>query len=327
MTAGGHGSAAPRRVGVVLGAGGTLGAAWMVGVLSALQERLAGPLGEVDLMLGTSAGSVLTAALRAGIPVTDLVAHQAGAATDLPSLHAIDRDTRPVPPRLRLGSPHLLARATLAPHQVHPRVAATGLVPEGRGQLDSLGTFVAEVQRRSGRHPAGWPDRPTWIVAVDYRSGRRTVFGRPGTPTVSLGDAVEASCSIPGWYQPKTIDRQRYVDGGVHSVASVDLLAGAKLDQVFVLAPMAGHHHDRPTGALPRAERFLRICVTGWVDAEAARVRATGTEVTVITPGPDDLGAMGINLMDSSRRHAVLRTALRTAPQRIAMAATGRSAR
>jgi NTE family protein len=302
----------------VLGAGGTLGAAWMVGVLSALQERIDIPLGEVDHVMGTSAGSILAAALRSGIPVAELVDHQRGAPTSLPPLHDIDRETRPVPPQLRVGSPHLLAAAALAPHRVHPRVAASALVPQGRGRLDSLGHFVTTVQRRTLAHP--WPARNTWIVAVDYQSGRRTVFGRHGNPKVSMADAVEASCSIPGWFQPKVIDQRRYVDGGVHSVASVDLMAGAGLDRIYVLAPMASHTGERPRGALPRAERFVRICIEGWLNGEAAKVRATGTDVTIVTPGPDDLEAMGINLMDSRRRHRVLETALRTAPSRIALA-------
>ena len=52
------------RVALVLGAGGVLGAAWMTGALVRLQELLPGPAAEVDLMVGTSAGSVLAAALR-----------------------------------------------------------------------------------------------------------------------------------------------------------------------------------------------------------------------------------------------------------------------
>jgi NTE family protein len=34
--------------------------------------------------------------------------------------------------------------------------------------------------------------------------------------------------------------------------------------------------------------------------------------VTVVTPGPRDLAAMGINLMDPRRREAVLELSLRT---------------
>ena len=45
---------------------------------------------------------------------------------------------------------------------------------------------------------------------------------------------------------------------------------------------------------------------------EVARVHNAGTEVTVLGPGPEDLAAIGANLMDDARRVAVLRTSLTT---------------
>ena len=47
----------------MLGAGGVLGAAWMTGALACLQDRLSCAAGDVDVIVGTSAGSVLAAAL------------------------------------------------------------------------------------------------------------------------------------------------------------------------------------------------------------------------------------------------------------------------
>jgi len=309
------------RVGIVLGAGGVLGAAWMVGVLGALQRRFDDPLGEVDVMVGTSAGSILAAALRKGVSVDELVAHQRGRLAALPSMAEIDRATAPVPPRIGLGSPQLLTLAALAPHRVSPRVAAFALVPPGRGKLHALAEFVETLPARasggrSGR--SGWPNKQTWIVAVDYQTGQRVVFGQPGSPAAALSEAVVASCSIPGWYEPKTIDGRRYVDGGVYSVASVDLLATAKLDLVYVLIPLGGHDRGSDPGLAAQGEWVLRRVVSGWVDIEAAKVRRAGTRVVVVAPGREDLDAMGRNLMDPSRRRRVLETALRTAPARLA---------
>ena len=49
----------------------------------------------------------------------------------------------------------------------------------------------------------GWVDGVNtpelWVVAMDYDTGKRIVFGRPGAPKVALSDAVMASCAIPGW--------------------------------------------------------------------------------------------------------------------------------
>src|SRR4051794_3129932 len=64
------------RIGLVLGAGGVLGAAWMAGALVALQERLPIPIGEAELIVGTSAGSVVAAALRCGVGVEEIAQHQ-----------------------------------------------------------------------------------------------------------------------------------------------------------------------------------------------------------------------------------------------------------
>jgi NTE family protein len=64
--------------------------------------------------------------------------------------------------------------------------------------------------------PAGWSSHPRlWIVAIDYLSGEKVAFGREGAPPASLGDAVAASCAVPGFYQPVRVGGRCYVDGGV----------------------------------------------------------------------------------------------------------------
>src|SRR6266542_4061249 len=126
--ASGDGAIAPvprrPRTGLVLGAGGVLGAAWMAGALAALQRQLPYAVGTVDLIVGTSAGSALAAALRCGVAVDDIVEHQRGTALALlPDLSEIDRDAGgPLPPlpQMRVGSPRLLLNTALAPHRVHP---------------------------------------------------------------------------------------------------------------------------------------------------------------------------------------------------------------
>ena len=87
--------------------------------------------------------------------------------------------------------------------------------------------------------PGSWVEHPNyWAVACDYESGRRTPFGRVGSPRAEIGDAVAASCAIPGFFRPVKIGGRRYVDGGVCSVSNLDLVAGRGLDLVICLNPL-----------------------------------------------------------------------------------------
>ncbi len=334
------------RTGLVLGAGGLLGSAWMTGALHTLSQRLDRPPGELDIVVGTSAGSVLGAALRCGMTVDELLAHQRGAtpaeiapdlvtaAGELPDMRTIEResgDGLPPVPLPWIGSPRLVAAAVARPLSINPVIAAAGLLPAGRGRMGSLIRMVAALQNRLGVTVDGWvPGSPLWVVSVDYDRGRRVVFGRAGGPPSTVGEAVLASCSIPGWFTPQVIDGRRYVDGGIASSTSLGLLArpGApELDEVYVLAPMASHAYDLPLDPVAGMERGVRRVLTRWLDAEVRAVRATGTRVTVLTPGPADLAAMGGNLMNPRRRARVLDTALTTSVDALARAVDeGRSA-
>jgi len=315
------------RIGLVLGAGGILGSAWTTGMLTGLAAGLDRPLAELDLVLGTSAGSVLGAALRCGMGVEELLAYQrgelaieTGESAELPDLATFDREAGDGLPRLPLpwiGSPRMLITAAGQPMRINPVIAASALLPVGRSRMGSLIRMVGALQNRLGVTPDRWvPGPPLWVVAVDYDAGRRVVFGRAGGPPASVGEAVLASCAIPGWFTPQLIDGHRYVDGGVASSTSLGLLArpGApELDEVYVLAPMASHEYDQPRDPVARVERGMRRLLTRWLDAEVDAVRATGTRVVVLTPGPADLRAMGGNLMNPRRRGEVLDAALATA--------------
>jgi NTE family protein len=59
-------------------------------------------------------------------------------------------------------------------------------------------------------------------------------------------------------------------------------------------------------------ERRLRQLITHALIRQARALAAQGKRVTVLTPGPRDLTAMGINLMDPRRREAVLELSFRT---------------
>jgi NTE family protein len=300
------------KVGLVLGAGGVLGAAWMTGALACLQERL--PVADADLIVGTSAGSVLAAALRCRASMDEMVAWQCGDATGmLTESMVLAAQDGPLPPwpQLRPGSLPLACAALFL--QVPPWVGASGWLPHGRGRHVALRSLVGALQARHQLDAArAWAGGRTWIAAMDYDTGRRVLFGHPMAPRASLADAVVASCSIPGWYEPARIGGRRYVDGGVCSATSLSVLGGTDVQEVYVLAPMASTEPDHPLQPHLRLERRVRQLLTRLLLREAKALGARGTRVTVVTPGPRDLAVMGANLMDPKRRQAVLEVSLGT---------------
>jgi NTE family protein len=308
--------------GLVLGGGGVLGAAWMVGALAALAETHGLDPRDADLIIGTSAGSVTAALLGAGVNVDELRRNQLGEPVTTGPLADLEWDfergtggSAPPIPRFASGpsSLHLVAGNVGRLHRLPPTAVLAALLPEGRGSIGAVGALVRAVV------PSGWTPHPgVRAVAMHLGSGRRTVFGAPGAPAADVADAVMASCAIPCWYAPVTIDGERYVDGGACSATNVDLASGHGLDRVFVLAPMVSFAVDQPRHWRTRAERQWRARVTRRCLREVAKVHLDGAEVTVIGPGPEDLEAIGSNLMALDRRHIVLQTSLRTSARALA---------
>ena len=313
-----------RRRGVVLGAGGFLGAAWMLGALAAVEDATGWDARDADQLVGTSAGSVLTALLRSGVSVNELYdAHNAEAVTErltalpdapAPSLRLdlSDEPCWPGLPQLGLGSVPLVMRAARTPLRLRPGALCAGLLPRGRRSLARIQSMI------DGAGPiSGWPDG-TWVVAMNYHTGARVAFGRDGSPTASVSQAVMASCAVPAWYAPIRIEQVPYVDGGVCSPHNADLLIGEELDEVFVLAPMASLEPDQPRTPLIWLERLWRRAATKRLHRELCALRASGTQVTVLAPNATDLGVMGANMMDPARSHEVMCSARGSVSARLA---------
>lgn len=305
----------PRR-GLVLGGGGVLGGTWAVGALAAMQEEFGFAAAEADVIVGTSAGSVLAALIGSGATVEQLCQHYGDqvviegplAGYDFDPVQATGGKRPGLPKLLGPGSPRLVGSSLRRIGQLPVTTVVSAFMPEGTRSLERIGHLVDAVT------PMGeWsPHRGVWVVAMDYEDGKRVVFGRPGAPVAPLASAVMASCAIPGWFVPVTINGHTYVDGGAVSATSIDVIAHAGLDEVYVVAPMISFSMDRPGGVSARLERRWRAEVTKTARHEAAVVRAAGVHVRMVGPGPEDLAAIGANLMDDSRRRHVLETSLRT---------------
>ncbi len=295
------------RIGLVLGAGGVVGHAFHAGVLTALADGVGWDPRDAEIVVGTSAGSVVGALLRAGIGAPDVAAGVTGAAPAPIPARAPRRNGR-LP---RMASPWMLLRAarpTFPPRPVRPGALLAAALPTGRLPTELVAAGLRPL------FDGAWPTRPLWVCAVRLDTGRRVVFGREGAPDgAEVADAVAASCAIPSFFEPVTIDGVRYVDGGAHSPTNADLLAHRDLDLVIVSSPMSvAGNRLRPSLDLP-ARRIARLYLGG----EAARLRRGGTPVLAFQPTAADLAVMGLNAMDPSRRDAVAEQAHASALRRL----------
>jgi NTE family protein len=298
------------RIGLVLGAGGVAGHAFHAGVLAALEAATGWDPREAEIIVGTSAGSVVGSLLRAGLSAHDLAARSLGEPLSDEGARLVARaglGPRPVtipsrPPRPRwprAASPALLVRSAMAPWRARPGALLAGALPPGVVPTELIAAGLR------GLFGTTWSSRPLWLPAVRLTDGRRVVFGRHGSPTATVPDAVAASCAIPGFFEPVTIGRVRYVDGGAHSPTNADLVAGRELDLVMVSSPMSvAGNRLRASVDMP-ARRLCRL----YLAQEAARIRRGGVPVVAFQPTSDVLDTMGLNAMDPAKRAPVTRQA------------------
>jgi NTE family protein len=308
------------RIGLVLGAGGVIGHAFHAGVLDGLYDATGWDPRDAEVIVGTSAGSVVGALLRAGFSPRDLAARSTG---DPVSPEGAELATRagmrggparfPTGPTRRRGlprmaSPSLLMRAALRPFWMNrPGVMLAGALPAGAVPTELVAAAFRPL------FGSDWPERNLWLTAVRLRDGNRVVFGRPGAPPAPVADAVAASCAIPSFFEPVTIGGVAFVDGGAHSPTNADLLADRELDLVVVSSPMSvAGNRLRPSLDLP-ARRLCRF----YLGQEAARIRRRGVPVLAFQPTGDDLKVMGMNAMDPARRGPVTRQARKSALRKL----------
>jgi NTE family protein len=302
------------RTGLVLAGGGLVGGAWMVGALHAIAKETGWDPGSADYVLGTSAGSMIAALLTSAVPPWLMMAYGTGRGIEgLP--HLGQSGTTSFGSELRmhwsfprpvLGSPSLALRSLREPWKYGP-AGIIAWLPQGVISTRPLKDVVARVV------PKGWaPHANLWIVGIDYETGERVAFGRPGAPPADLADAVAASCAIPGFYRPVAIKGRRYVDGGMFSAANLDLMTATDAELVVCLNPMSSLHRGglfSPTGPIASAFRGDNRHV---IEREATMLRRTGKRVFVVQPNAEDIAVMGFNYMSRRRLDRVAETAFRT---------------
>ncbi len=258
---------------LVLGGGGILGVSWSTGVIAGLSDAGVDVTG-ADRIVGTSAGSIVSAQIAQGQPLDEMV-----------EWHHAPRDPDAIELNMEID-----LQSTMA---IFAKWAAyTEMTPENCAEIGAMALASKTVDEDrwvasfEDQIDAGWPDRDMTLTAVDAESGAFQTWTRDSG--VSLHRAIASSCSVPGLFPPVTINGRRYQDGGVRSTTNADLAAG--FDTVLIVAPIGA----RSDGIDPLSNRLAT--------AETEALRTAGASVELAFPDEGSQEAMGGNRMDSSRR-------------------------
>jgi NTE family protein len=275
----------------------------MLAVLVGMQEASGFDPRECDAFVGTSAGSIVAAVLSAGIDPRSRLGR-------LPEQPAVDGDSPAAGNGIGTGgrvarlamqgargaaAPFAAAGLrTTAPGGALFRRTLLGLAPSGRRSLRGLGDHLE-------REGARWDGR-LQVSAVDVGNGKRVMFGAPDAPEAAVGEAVEASCAIPGVFQPVEIGGREYVDGGAWSPTNLDVAPVERGGRVLCLNP-TGSLRGTVAGALGIVSRSAAT-------VEAMALERRGVRVKVLTPDADSVDAFGGNLMNPRPRERVVAAGL-----------------
>ena len=268
---------------LVLGGGGSTGNAWLIGVVAGLVE--AGlDVTQVDLIIGTSAGSTAAAQVTGASPAALLGDILSGAPQQRTG--PVGSDRGPVPTRSvadHMGRLREIIASAHGPADLRRRMGAAALdmdaASDGSWQAQWRATVASRLPSQQ------WPERSLLITAVDAKTGEPVVFDRHSG--VDLADAVAASCASGRSYR---IGDSQYIDGGYRSNAdNADLAVGYA--HVLVLSPLGGR-------SLTPAAWGTHLATQ--IDA----LRAGGGTVDTIFPESSAEYMFGANAMDLSLRPA-----------------------
>ena len=219
--------------GLVLAGGGLTGLAWEVGVISALHEQGI-DLTTADAVVGTSAGSIVGSMLMSGIDYSELVSY------------VTDPDQTP----LRLGGQPMtdgdpvqnlmvLGRWSGVPTMDADTAAEIAQI-SARGKTLTEEAWIGLFAEIVG--PLEWSPK-LGIVSIDIESGEPKLWS--AADGAELLRAVASSCAVPGMFPAVEINGGHYVDGGLWSPTSAQLLLDKGLsdkgvDSVVIISPLGG---------------------------------------------------------------------------------------
>lgn len=266
---------------LVLSGGGLTGVAWLTGLLARLEAEGV-PVADADLVLGTSAGSVVGAQLAAGRDLQAQYRFLTDPRKPLRGLlvRAFGMMPKPAPDAIEQLHERWLAAPRSSEHS-RRETGTLALRARTMPQRAWVGLIAAYLRMRR------WPGRALAVAIVDAESGHERLL-RSGDG-VAIAHAVAASTAVPGVFPPVTIGGRRYMDGGTRSTTNADL--AVEHDVILLLID---YNATEGVGPTSRAA----------IDAELEILTAAGRTVVEIALDEASLRAMGALIFDPSRLRA-----------------------
>lgn len=131
---------------------------------------------------------------------------------------------------------------------------------------------------------------PFYAVATEIQSGQEVLFGKGNT-----GQAVRASCSIPGVFKPVKIGDKVYVDGGVVSPVAVEAAKRMGADAVIAVDISASSERNPPGNTIETILQSINIMYS-----KLASIQLAQADI-VIRPKVGFIGSA-----DFSKRHEAI---------------------
>ena len=244
-----------------LAGGGVTGVAWETGVLLGLRDAGHDIIANLDLVVGTSAGSTVGAQILSGTDLADLYAGQTA------------ENHNEISPQLDLEAlATIFGEMALGGTTTNEQRMSIGELALRSHTVDEP-TRRAVIEKRLPSHD--WSTIPLILTAIDAVTGEFVTWTKDSG--VSLVDAVTSSCAVPSVWPCVTINGRRYYDGGLRNSANAYLAKGHT--DVIVIAPMT-------SGPSPV------------VDAELDELMASGSTIRMIVADAEAIEAMGPNSLD-----------------------------
>jgi NTE family protein len=253
---------------VILGGGGITGIAWEIGVICGLRDRDV-DLSTADALIGTSAGAFAATEIASGVDLETRYREQ------------FEEATHEIAATMSAETQAAYGEAIKAGYPDRQKIAKLF------GQLAMRSQTVSTEARASvvcARLPiTEWPSAPLGFTAIDAETGELHVLNKASGLT--LVEAASASGAVPGLWPAVHAGGRWWIDGGMVSVANVEL--GAAYKRVVVIAPVVAGLPGLPT-----------------VDDHVATLKQDGVRVALISPNDQTREAIGANPFDPTRRGA-----------------------